>query len=73
MKTIYHKIALHTGGAHYPEVGGKLLEQFGDTVIDECLSTINERTISEVHTDWEIGYNTALRKIAEDIKTKFGV
>jgi hypothetical protein len=73
MKPKYHNIALQVGGSHYPTVGGDLLNQFGDKVVQECMACLKDRTIIDVHTDWEIGYNTALKKIEEDLKVKFGV
>jgi hypothetical protein len=30
------ELALATGGSHYPEVGGKLLEQFAEMIVREC-------------------------------------
>ena len=38
-KTI-HQIALQTGGSHYPNVGGELLEQFALKVINECIIAV---------------------------------
>jgi hypothetical protein len=73
MKPKYHNIALQVGGSHYPTVGGDLLNQFGDAVVQECIATLRERTITDVHNDWEIGYNTALKKIESDLIVKFGV
>jgi hypothetical protein len=37
------------------------------------LTTIQERTIQDEHTDWENGYNAALKKVAFDLKTKFDI
>lgn len=34
-KKIYD-IALQVGGSHYPDVGGELLEKFGEMIIKEC-------------------------------------
>jgi hypothetical protein len=73
MKKEFKHIALLAGGSHYPDVGGNNLETFGRLVVEECLITIQERTIQEEYTDWENGYNAALKKVAFDLKTKFDV
>jgi hypothetical protein len=36
MKQPYHDIALAAGGSHYPDVGGRSLEQFGRLVAERC-------------------------------------
>jgi hypothetical protein len=30
------EIALHTGGSHYPDVGGELLEKYGEAIVRKC-------------------------------------
>lgn len=35
-------IALNVGGAHYPEVGGDLLQKFGEQVVKECCQMMLE-------------------------------
>jgi hypothetical protein len=30
------EIALQTGGSHYPDVGGELLEKFAHLIVQEC-------------------------------------
>ena len=71
MKKEFEQLALAAGGSHYPKVGGDNLESFGRLLLEECLLTIHSRTINEVHTDWEAGYNAALKKIASDLNMKF--
>ena len=71
MRKEFEHLALLAGGSHYPDVGGENLDTFGRLVVEECLVTIQERTIAEEHTDWETGYNAALKKVAFDIKVKF--
>jgi hypothetical protein len=56
---MYYEVALHTGGSHYPDVGGELLEKFADTIVEKCL------TICEEHPTW------TGRMIAEQIKLEF--
>jgi hypothetical protein len=44
MKQPYFDIALQVGGSHYPEVGGDLLQKFGDTVAKECAKIARENS-----------------------------
>ena len=30
------------GGSHYPDVGGELLEKFGEMVVQECIDIISK-------------------------------
>ena len=41
MKEIVDRIALEVGGAHYPEVGGELLQRFAKRLVEECVEVIN--------------------------------
>jgi len=34
----FHGIALQVGGSHYPDVGGELLQKFGEEVLKECIA-----------------------------------
>jgi hypothetical protein len=47
MKQIYHDIALQVGGAHYPEVGGQLLERFADELVRRC-AELNKKQMYEL-------------------------
>jgi hypothetical protein len=38
----FTEIALSVGGSHYPEVGGRLLQQFGETVINQCIDLLDQ-------------------------------
>lgn len=40
MKQKFKEIALQVGGSHYPDVGGELLQKFGELVVQECISII---------------------------------
>jgi hypothetical protein len=40
MKQKFKEIALQAGGSHYPDVGGDLLEKFGEMVVQECIDII---------------------------------
>lgn len=73
MRKEFEHLALLAGGSHYPQVGGDNLDTFGRLVVEDCLATIQERTIPEEHTDWETGYNAALKKVAFDLKMKYGI
>ena len=71
MKKELEQLALAAGGSHYPKVGGDNLELFGRLLVEECLSDIHSRIITDVHTEWEAGYNAALKKVESDLKLKF--
>jgi hypothetical protein len=49
----FHGIALQVGGSHYPDVGGELLQKFGEEVVKECikLSELKEQG----HPDFDPG------------------
>ena len=46
-KKIY-EIALQTGGSHYPEVGGKLLERYTQLLLKECINYCGENLSKKV-------------------------
>ena len=48
-------------------------QRLAEAIINECIAAIEARKINDLHTDWEQGYQSALIKVAFDIKTKFGV
>lgn len=48
-------------------------QRLAEAIINECIAAIEARKINDLHTDWEQGYQSALTKVAFDIKTKFGV
>lgn len=47
LKPIYHDIALQVGGAHYPEVGGELLQRFADELVRRC-AEVNKQQMYEL-------------------------
>ena len=73
MKKEFEQLALLAGGSHYPQVGGDNLSLFGRLVVEDCIEVVSARTIAEEHTEWETGYNAALKKIAFDLKIKYGI
>jgi hypothetical protein len=60
------------------DVSGKWIslnnaEQLTRLIVQQAVDLIQARTISEEVTEWEQGYNRALKKIQADITEKFGV
>lgn len=54
MKQKVKEIALETGGSHYPEVGGELLQSFADKLIAECIDAVNNADCkSFVYTNFD--------------------
>ena len=54
MKQPYHDIALATGGSHYPSVGGRLLEQFGQLVVERCMAIADAETARRIAQEFGI-------------------
>jgi hypothetical protein len=54
MKQPYHDIALATGGSHYPTVGGRLLEQFGQLVVERCMALADAETAERIAQEFGI-------------------
>ena len=54
MKQPYHDIALATGGSHYPSVGGRLLEQFGQLVVERCMALADAETARRIAQEFGI-------------------
>jgi hypothetical protein len=50
-----HQIALQTGGSHYPDVGGELLEQFARKIIDECIIAVQNTNKHHAYTTFDLG------------------
>ena len=73
MRKEFENLALLAGGRLYPQVGGHNLDVFGRLVVEDCIEVVGARTITQEHTDWETGYNAALKKVAFDLKTKYGI
>lgn len=59
----FAEIALEVGGSHYPDVGGRLLERFGEAVVEQC-AVLVERAV-----DYEIPSDV----YARIIRTHFGL
>ena len=73
MRKEFEQLALLAGGSHYPQVGGDNLELFGKLLVENCVEVVGARTITDEHTEWENGYNAALRKVTFDLKQKYGI
>ena len=54
MKQPYHDIALAAGGSHYPSVGGRLLEQFGQLVVERCMALADAETARRIAQEFGI-------------------
>jgi hypothetical protein len=73
MRKEFEHLALLAGGSHYPRVGGENLDLFGRLLVEDCVELVGARTIADEHTEWENGYNAALKKVAFDFKMKYGI
>jgi hypothetical protein len=60
MKQPYHDIALVTGGSHYPDVGGRLLEQFGQLVVQRCMALADAETARRIAQEFGIEQENTL-------------
>jgi hypothetical protein len=54
MNPVYHDIALAAGGSHYPNVGGRLLEQFGQLVVQRCMALADTETAERIAQEFGI-------------------
>lgn len=73
MRKEFENLALLAGGSHYPQVGGDNLDLFGRLLVQDCVEVVGARTINDERTEWENGYNSALRKVTFDLKQKYGI
>jgi len=60
MKPVYHDIALAAGGSHYPTVGGRLLEQFGQLVVERCMALADAETARRIAQEFGIEQENTL-------------
>ncbi len=74
MKEKFKEIALQAGGSHYPDVGGDLLEKFGELVVQECIRVLENGDYREsTYTTFDKSYNPrivqqCIRIIQENFK-----
>jgi hypothetical protein len=54
----FFDIALQVGGSHYPEVGGELLQKFGEAIVKECakIAELKEQGSQEFDADTSVGW-----------------
>ena len=52
---IYKEIALQVGGSHYPEVGGDLLEKFGDLLLEKIIEVVENTPQTHAYTTYDKG------------------
>lgn len=54
----FYSIALQVGGSHYPEVGGELLQKFGEEVVKECikLAELKEQGYADFDPKTSVGW-----------------
>lgn len=58
MKKVFEEIALQVGGSHYPDVGGVLLEKFGEMVVQRCIDIIKSGDYRDsTFTTFDQGFN----------------
>ena len=57
-----YEIALQTGGSHYPDVGGELLEKFAGLIIQEATNIVYSMLDDNTRT-----------KVVVAVKEHFGV
>jgi hypothetical protein len=60
MKQPYHDIALAAGGSHYPDMGGRLLEQFGQLVVQRCMALADAATAERIAQEFGIEQENTL-------------
>ena len=73
MKKVYHDIALQVGGSHYPEVGGELLEKFGEMVVQRCIDILEKGDYrSSTFTTYDKTFNPRIvQQCINNIKENF--
>ena len=69
----FHEIALMVGGSHYPEVGGQLLQRFGEEVVKECAELSVNSQYANTKSEYYEGFNEALIYASNKIKQHFGI
>lgn len=73
MKQVYKDIALQVGGSHYPEVGGELLEKFGDAIVQKCIEILDKGDYRKsTYTTYDKSFNTRIvQQCIENINNAF--
>lgn len=69
-----HQIALQTGGSHYPNVGGELLEQFARKIIDECIVAVQNTNKHHAATTYDLdNVEATIEKSVASILDRFAL
>ena len=72
MKSKIKDIALEVGGSHYPEVGGRLLEEFAEQIIKECIAAVQATDRTHVCTTYDLGLVVeTISRSVNSIKERF--
>lgn len=73
MKKVYEEMALQVGGSHYPEVGGVLLEKFGEMVVQKCIDILEKGDYrSSTFTTYDQSFNPRIiQQCVNNIKESF--
>lgn len=67
MKQKFKEIALQVGGSHYPDVGGDLLEKFGEMIVAECTKAVQSTDLRDItYTTFDRGRNVTIIKACMD-------
>lgn len=68
----FEELALATGGSHYPNVGGDLLEQFGRMVVEECIEAVKNTPKQCAFTTRDVDIvECTVEKAIEEIQKRF--
>ena len=74
MKEKIREIALQAGGAHYPEVGGELLQKFADLLLQEAITVVaNTPKHCAFTTFQESIVECTIEKSVETLKKHFDI
>lgn len=70
----FYEMALAVGGSHYPDVGGELLQKFGEMVVQECIKAAIFKNDGMISTADVAGHRAAGRATAAQmIREHFGI
>lgn len=62
------------GGSHYPEVGGELLEKFGDMLIERVIEAVENTPTTHAYTTYDKGLIVStIDKCVNQIRKEFDI
>lgn len=74
MREQIKELALQAGGSHYPDVGGELLQQFADLVIQRCIKAVENTPNHCAFTTFQLDVVKCTKDMcADSIKKEFGL